>query len=88
MMRFFFVYLSPTWGGGSCLPVPFISGAGNLTHTVVWRTRGAQTLLTRWFGGPAARKPYAHCGLETERRPNLTRNMVWGPRAAQTLRGI
>ena len=35
----------------------------NLTHSMIWGTRGAETLRTIWFGEPEAPKPYAQYGL-------------------------
>ena len=55
---------------------------------MVWRPSGAQTLRTLWFGDREALKPYAHYGLETQRRPNSTHSIVWRPSGAQTLRTL
>ena len=44
---------------------------------MVWRSEGAQTLRTVWFGDLEARKPYAQYGLAISRRPNLMHSMVW-----------
>ena len=57
----------------------------NLTHTMIWRPGGAQTLRKLSFGDREAPKPYAHCDLETQRHPNLTEAVIWRPRTAQTL---
>ena len=49
------------------------------------RARAALPLRgERPFRGLGEPKPYAHCSLETRRRPNLTPSIVWRPRGAQT----
>ena len=48
----------------------------NLTHSMIWRPRGVQTLRTICFGEPEAPKPYAQSGLDTQRRPNLTHSII------------
>ena len=57
----------------------------NLTHTMIWRPGGTQTLRKLSFGDREAPKPYAHYDLETQRHPNLTEAVIWRPRTAQTL---
>ena len=60
----------------------------NLTHNIILRSRGAQTLRTIWFRRPEAPKPYAQYDFEAQKRPNLTHNMILTSRGAQTLRTI
>ena len=60
----------------------------NLTHTMIWRPGGTQTLRKLSFGDREAPKPYAHYDLETQRHPNLTEAVIWRPGGAQTLRTL
>ena len=60
----------------------------NLTHSMIWRPRGTQTLRKLSFGDREAPKPYAHYDLETQRHPNLTEVIIWRQGGAQTLRPL
>ena len=48
----------------------------NLTHTMIWRPRGTQTLRKLSFGDKEAPKPYAHYDLKIQRHQKLTEVMI------------
>ena len=58
----------------------------NVTHSVVLRPTGHQTLHTVWFGDRQTAKRYTQCDLETDGPPNVTHSMVWRPTPRQTSR--
>ena len=60
----------------------------NLTHTMIWRPGGTQTLRKLSFGDREAPKPYAHYGLEIQRHQKLTEAVIWRSGGAQTLRTL
>ena len=51
-----------------------------LTHSIIWRPRGAQSLCTISFGDPRAPRGYAQYHLEIQMPPELSHSIIWRPR--------
>ena len=61
------------------------SSGPNLTHSMIWRPKAAQTLRTLRFRDQREPRTYVHYDLAIQ---GLTHNMIWRTRGAQTLRTI